>query len=223
MFTGLVETLGTVRSINSDGRDKPGRSPTIGRSLIGRSLTIAAPAFAAELAAGESVAVNGACLTVVDHDAETFLVQAGPETLRCTNVGELAPGDRVNLERSLRVGDRLGGHWVQGHVDGLGHIAERIRQGDWELIWFACPAHLAQQMAPKGSVAVDGVSLTLVEVSGDRFSVALIPHTLANTTLGFKPPGAAVNLETDILAKYVWKCLRGGGVTLETLREAGFA
>lgn len=207
MFTGLVETLGVVRRVTADG--------------AGRTLTVAAPAFAAELDVGESVAVNGACLTVTAHDAETCTFQAGPETLRRTNLGDLAAGDRVNLERSLRVGDRLGGHWVQGHVDGVGRIAERLRQGDWELFWFACPAGLARQLVPKGSVAVDGVSLTLVDVAADRFSVALIPHTLALTTLGFKPPGAAVNLETDILAKYVWKCLHGG-VTPETLRDAGF-
>src|SRR5207237_6718156 len=120
-------------------------------------------------------------------------------------LGELAPGDGVNLERSVRVGDRLGGHFVQGHVDGLGRIAERLRQGEWETVWFSCPAELAAQMVPKGSVAVDGVSLTLVDVAADRFSAALIPHTLAATTLGFKRPGAAVNLETDLIGKYVSK------------------
>lgn len=208
MFTGLVETLGTVRRVEADG--------------AGRHLVIAAPGLTAELAIGESVAVNGACLTVVERDAETCRFQAGPETLRRTNLGELMPGDRINLERALRVGDRLGGHLVQGHVDGLGRIAERYRQGEWEMVWFGCAAALAGQMVAKGSVAVDGVSLTLVDVTADRFSVALIPHTLAQTTLGFKQPGAAVNLETDLLAKYVWKCLRGGGVTLETLRQAGF-
>src|SRR5207245_740969 len=117
---------------------------------------------------------------------------------------------------------RLGGHLVQGHVDGLGRVAERICQGNWELVWFDCPAELAAQMVPKGSVAVDGVSLTLVDVAADRFSVALIPHTLASTTLGFKQAGTWVNLETDLLAKYVWKYLHAGGVTLQTLREAGF-
>jgi riboflavin synthase len=207
MFTGLVEALGTVRRSHHDGS--------------GRHLVIAAPSIAAALAVGESVAVNGACLTVVERDAETCRFQAGPETLRRTNLGELAPGDRVNLERSLRLSDRLGGHLVQGHVDGLGHIAERIRQGEWELLWLDCPAELARQMVAKGSVAVDGVSLTLVDVTADRFSVALIPHTLANTTLGFKRPGASVNLETDLLAKYVWKWLQGGGVTLEALQQAG--
>jgi riboflavin synthase len=122
----------------------------------------------------------------------------------------------------LRLADRLGGHLVQGHVDGLGRIAECRQQGEWHLYWFSCPAELALQMVPKGSVAVDGVSLTLVEVTAERFSIALIPHTLTHTTLGFKRPGATVNLETDLLAKYVWKCLRGGGVTWDALRQAGF-
>jgi riboflavin synthase len=194
MFTGLVEALGVVRAVEPDG--------------AGRQLVITEPGIAAELALGESVAVNGACLTVVERDRETFRFQAGPETLRCTNLGELVPGDRVNLERSLRVGDRLGGHIVQGHIDGVGQIASRQAQGEWETVWFRCPAELAAQMVPKGSVAVDGVSLTLVEVQADRFSVALIPHTLAHTTLGFKAVGATVNLETDLFAKYVGKCLQ---------------
>jgi riboflavin synthase len=207
MFTGLVEALAPVERVEAEGD---------GRALV------VAPPFAAELTLGESVAINGACLTVVAHDARTCRFQAGPETLRRTNLGELRPGERVNLERALRVGDRLGGHLVQGHVDGLGRIASRRRQGEWEVVWFSCQAELAAQMVPKGSVTVDGVSLTVVDVTADGFSVALIPHTLAQTTLGFKQPGASVNLETDVLAKYVWKCLRGGGVTTETLREAGF-
>jgi riboflavin synthase len=197
MFTGLVECLGTVTRVEDDGAG-------------GRHLLIAAPDIAAELTVGESVAINGACLTVVEltnHQAARF--QAGPETLRRTNLGELQPGDRVNLERALRLSDRLGGHLVQGHIDGIGRIAERQRQGDWEMVWFTCPPELAVQMVPKGSVAVDGVSLTLVDVAADRFSVALIPHTLANTTLGFKQPGAAVNLETDLIAKYLWKWRSG--------------
>lgn len=207
MFTGLVEALAPVERVEAEGD--------------GRALVVAAP-FAAELAPGESVAVNGACLTVVARDARACRFQAGPETLRRTNLGELSPGDRVNLERALRVGDRLGGHLVQGHVDGLGRVASRRRQGEWEVVWFSCPAELAAQMVPKGSVTVDGVSLTVVDVTADGFSVALIPHTLGHTTLGFKPPGASVNLETDVLAKYVWKCLRGGGVTPDTLQRAGF-
>ncbi len=194
MLTGLVEALGTVRRCEPDGAG-------------GKRLEIAEARLAPELALGESVAVNGACLTVIDRAAETFSFQAGPETLLRTNLGELAPGDRVNLERALRLGDRLGGHIVQGHIDGLGRIAERRRAGDWELIWFNCPTELARLMVPKGSVAVDGVSLTLVDVEAERFSVALIPHTLASTTLGTKPVGASVNLEADLLAKYVAKLI----------------
>ena len=193
MFTGLIETLGTIERAEPAGP--------------GRDLWIGAPKLAADLCVGDSVAVNGCCLTVVSHDTRTSRFQAGPETLARTNLGELVPGDRVNLERSLRLADRLGGHLVQGHIDGVGRIAERGREGDWELFWITCPDNLAVQMVPKGSVAVDGVSLTLVEVEAARFSVALIPHTLLHTTLGFKQPGAAVNLETDLLAKYVWKYL----------------
>lgn len=194
MFTGLVESLGSVRGLDSDG--------------AGRHLVIAEPSIAPHLALGESVAVNGACLTVVQQAGDTFRFQVGPETLERTNLGELAVGDTVNLERSLRMGDRLGGHLVQGHIDGLGRIRHRERQGDWEKIEFQCPPTLAAQMVSKGSVAVDGISLTLVDVKQDGFSVALIPHTLAVTTLGRKQVGATVNLETDLLAKYVWKCLQ---------------
>ena len=197
MFTGLVEVLGTVRDLVFDG--------------AGCQLTVSAPEFAAELSLGESIAVNGACLTVVERDASAFSFQVGPETLLRTDLGALRAGDRVNLERALRVGDRLGGHLVQGHVDGLGTVDRRERDGDWVTVWFRCPRELAAQMVSKGSVAVDGVSLTLVDVTGDGFSVALIPHTLAHSTLGFKPAGASVNLETDLLAKYVWKCLQAGG------------
>jgi riboflavin synthase len=208
MFTGLIQTLGTVSRIESEG--------------AGKTLLIAAPLLVHELTIGESVAVNGACLTVVQRDEESCSFQAGPETLRRTNLGTLAPGDRVNLERALRLNDRVGGHLVQGHVDGIGRIQERQTQGEWDLVWFSCPAELAGQMVAKGSVAVDGVSLTLVDVSSDRFSIALIPHTLANTSLGFKKPGALVNLETDLLAKYVFKYLTGAGLTRETLQAAGF-
>jgi riboflavin synthase len=195
MFTGLVETLGLVEQIVPEGP--------------GRRLVLSAPSLIDGSHVGDSIAINGACLTVVEIAGQILSFQAGPETLRLTNLGELRPGDRVNLERSLKVGDRLGGHVVQGHVDGLGHIAERRREGEWEFVAFSCPAALAEQMVPKGSVAVDGISLTLVEVGPERFSLALIPHTLDVTTLGFKKVGDSVNLETDILAKYVWKCLRG--------------
>ncbi len=193
MFTGLVESLGNVQAVRSEGP--------------GRRIAVVAPSLLDDLKLGDSVAVNGCCLTVVDLSGDGFSFEVGPETLRLTNLGELQVGDRVNLERSLRLADRLGGHLVTGHVDGIGRIRERRREGDWESVWFSCDPALAGQMVPKGSAAVDGISLTLVEVRIDGFSVALIPHTLAVTTLGFKSVGASVNLETDLLAKYVWKCL----------------
>jgi riboflavin synthase len=193
MFTGLVEALGTVRRLEPAGP--------------GKRLEIDEPRLARELVLGQSVAVNGACLTVIEPSDAAFRFELAPETLSRTNLGALEPGDRVNLERSLRLGDRLDGHLVQGHVDGLGQVAERQRWGEWEVVWFRCAVDLASQMVPKGSVAVDGVSLTLVEVQQDCFSVALIPHTLAHTTLGFKTVGAAVNLETDLFGKFVWKYL----------------
>lgn len=194
MFTGLVEALGTVRTAADDDHG-------------GKVLTIHEATLAPQLALGESVAVNGACLTVVERDADSFRFEVGPETLLRTNLGALRAGGRVNLERSLRVGDRLGGHFVQGHIDGVGTIAERVKQGEWETVRFACPADVTRLMVPKGSIAVDGVSLTLVEVGADWFTVMLIPHTLANTTLGSKKVGEPVNLEADMLAKHVAKLL----------------
>lgn len=193
MFTGLIEFLGTVRARESDDP--------------GLRLTVAEPALACEVTVGQSVAVNGACLTVVERSDEAFVFQLAPETLRCTNLGQLQPGDPVNLERARRLGDRLDGHLVQGHVDGLGQVAERHVSMGWETMVFRCSPELARQMVAKGSVAVDGISLTVVEVGFDRFSVALIPHTLQHTTLGKKSTGAAVNIETDLLAKYVEKFL----------------
>ncbi len=153
--------------------------------------------------------MNGACLTVVEKSGDRLHFQAGPETLAKTNLGELKPGDAVNLERPLAVSDRLDGHFVQGHVDGIGQIDERVAEGDWEMVSFSCSPDLTAQMVAKGSVAVDGISLTLVDVDTGRFSVALIPHTLSHTTLGRKKPGDSVNIETDLLAKYVHKYLSG--------------
>ncbi len=195
MFTGLVEAMGVVARISAERG--------------GTRIALAEPRLAAESKIGDSIAVGGVCLTVVERGPNSLAFEAGPETLARTNLGELRVGDRVNLERALAVGDRLGGHMVQGHVDGMGRIAKRDRQGDWETIWFSCPPILTRSMVPKGSITVDGVSLTLVEVAADRFSVALIPHTLAATTLGTKPVGAHVNLETDIISKHVVKYLEG--------------
>jgi riboflavin synthase len=196
MFTGLVEDLGLVRHCHPKD--------------AGMELVVASPLFA-DLSLGHSVAINGACLTVAGRHGADCAFQVGPETLRRTNLAELGPGDRVNLERALRLADRLGGHFVQGHVDGTGSIIERRLEGEWQTIWFRCPADLIAQMVAKGSVAVDGVSLTLVEVLEDCCSIALIPQTLQRTTLGFKVVGDRVNIETDILGKYVARLLRAAG------------
>ncbi|MFM8273433.1 MAG: riboflavin synthase [Gemmata sp.] len=194
MFTGLVQSLGTVAGV-TDARG-------------GRRLRVSEPAVAPALQPGESVAVCGACLTVVAHDALTFDFEVGPETLLKTSLGKLAVGDRVNLERSLRVGDALGGHFVTGHVDCVGAVLEEAVAGEWLTVWFGFPPTFAELLVPKGSIAVDGVSLTVVDVRADRFSVMLIPHTRAHTTLGTKKPGDPVNLEFDLLAKHVQKLVR---------------
>jgi len=199
MFTGLVQSLAEVVALAEEGP--------------GVRLAVRDEALADASDLGDSVCVNGCCLTVVavEHDAVVF--QAGSETLSRTNLGELGPGDRVNLEPSLQAGDPLGGHYVTGHVDCLGTVDAIEPEGDWAKYWFAVPAAQARQMASKGSVAVDGVSLTLVDVEdtpgGGRFSVALIPHTLSVTTLGARQPGDRVNIETDVLAKYVERQLAG--------------
>jgi len=189
MFTGLVELCAAVQSVLPEPP--------------GRRLVVAAPLYRGECELGESIAVNGCCLTVVEIAGELLHFQAGPETLSRTNLRELTAGARVNLERSLRMGDRLGGHLVTGHIDGLGTVAERIDEGEWSTFWVTAPPALLRQMAGKGSISVDGVSLTLVDVNAERFSVQLIPHTLSVTTLGQRRAGDSVNLETDLLAKYV--------------------
>jgi riboflavin synthase len=196
MFTGLVEGLGTVTEVVSEPAGirlivEPPTEMTAGKSC----------------ALGDSVAVNGCCLTVVGLEDGRWAFQAGTETLSKTSLGRLQAGDPVNLERSLPVNGRLGGHFVQGHVDGVGTVDAIEREGDWISMWFRVPQALTALMVPKGSVAVDGVSLTLVHVESDRFSIALIPHTLEVTTLGQRKVRDPVNIETDILGKYVQKLL----------------
>jgi len=193
MFSGIVEALGTVAEL----RPEP----------PGCRLIIREPKIAAETAVADSISVNGCCLTVVETDDETMAFEAGPETLARTNLGDLQPGGPVNLERALMVGERLGGHFVSGHIDGVGTLLERRDLGDWSNFYFSVPRRLAAQMASKGSITVDGVSLTIVDSEPDRFSVALIPYTLAVTTLGPLRVGGKVNLETDLLAKYVQRLL----------------
>ncbi|MGC1274115.1 MAG: riboflavin synthase [Planctomycetaceae bacterium] len=204
MFTGLVEGIGILRAVESAADDV--------------RLTIAVPATMSAddgCRVGDSVAINGCCLTAVAVDGERWSFQAGSETLSKTNLGRLAAGDAVNLERALPATGRFGGHIVQGHVDGVGTIRSIVPHGDWIDMTFTLPASLAAQLVPKGSICVDGISLTVVEATPDGFSVALIPQTLASTTLGQRSPGDAVNIETEILGKYVQKLLaaRFGGVS----------
>ncbi|HBT76276.1 MAG TPA: riboflavin synthase [Planctomycetaceae bacterium] len=193
MFSGIVEALGRTAAIISEPP--------------GVRLVIDEPTVAATTKVADSVAVNGCCLTVVGMEGTTMAFQAGPETLARTNLGELVVGSPVNLERALALGDRLGGHFVSGHIDGQATLVKIDDHGDWMDYYFSVPRELAVQMASKGSVAVDGVSLTLVRCDHDLFSVALIPYTLRVTTLGARKIGDKVNIETDILAKYVQRLI----------------
>ena len=192
MFTGLVEGQGSVRLIAS--------------LPVGLRFTIAPDVqcfSASEVRIGDSISICGCCLTVVAIGTDSLDFEAGEETLAKTNLGRMQFGSRVNLERSLRADARLGGHFVQGHVDGTATVSEICRNGDWIDMWFAVsPEHL-RLLVSKGSVAVDGISLTVVNVTPDQFSVALIPHTLQMTTLGSVGVGDVVNIENDILGKYV--------------------
>jgi len=194
MFTGLVEARGTVQLLEQSG------------SSIDLTLEIS-ELITNDAHIGDSVAINGCCLTVVEISAGSLKFQAGSETLAKTNLGQLSEGDQVNIERPLAANARLGGHFVQGHVDGVGSIQSIDRDGEWITMWFTVPEELALQMVPKGSVTVDGISLTIVDCQPTAFSIALIPHTLEVTTLGQKRVGSVVNIETDILGKYVQKLI----------------
>ena len=193
MFTGLVEMLGSVVAVIPE---PPGVRLVVDAGTIGRDATL-----------GESICTSGCCLSVVRIDGPRVEFQLGPETLSRTTLGGLVAGSPVNLERSMRPSDRLGGHLVTGHVDGLGRLESRAVAGDWVTCRFSAPAALLGQMAAKGSVAIDGVSLTVVDVDAATFGVALIPHTLACTTLGRLAAGDRVNLETDLVFKYVARWL----------------
>jgi riboflavin synthase len=189
MFTGIVRERGRVAAL--DG------------GHTGVRLRIAAPETAAGVALGDSVAVGGVCLTVVAIDGAELSFDAVPETLSRTALGRLELGDGVNIEPALRVGEPLGGHVVQGHVDGVGRVRSAEPEGDGKRIWVDAPAEVVRYCVEKGSIALDGVSLTVAALDGAGFAVALIPHTLAETTLGSLAPGDEVNLEIDVLAKYV--------------------
>ena len=199
MFTGIVEELGWVERMDRRGE--------------GAHLRVRCKKVMEGSKEGSSIAVNGVCLTAVDLDPESFSADLAPETIRRSNLGALRAGSRVNLERPLSMSDRLSGHIVQGHVDGTGHVVVRTPAEHWEVVRIALPMALARYVVEKGSITVDGVSLTVSAVGHDWFEVSLIPTTLELTTLGRAQVGTHVNLEVDIIAKYVERLMSGGEPT----------
>ena len=206
MFTGIVEELGRVVAIEEQGD--------------ACRLTIAADVVLEDVQLGDSIAVNGCCLTVVstgstDAGTPTWTADVMQETLNKTSLTGIGPGDKVNLERAVTPQTRLGGHIVQGHVDGTGRVLRRTPSEHWTVVEISLPEHLSRYLVDKGSITVDGVSLTVVEAGADSFTISLIPETLARTTLGFREVGGVVNLEADVLAKHVEKLLQStqNGVT----------
>jgi len=200
VFTGIVEELGRVEHIEQ-------QSDAV-------RLTVRATTVLEDAGLGDSICVNGCCLTVVStgstdgRTVDTWTADVMAETLAKTGLGSLAPGDQVNLERAVTAGTRLGGHLVQGHVDAVGHVVRREPGEHWDVVTISMPRDLAPYLVDKGSVTVDGVSLTVVEAGEDAFTVSLIPETLRRTTLGFRAPGDAVNLEVDVIGKYVARQLQ---------------
>jgi len=215
MFTGLIESVGTVRSFRQQGDST---QLQIESSLVNNDLQL-----------GESIAVNGACLTVVKWDKNSFTVDVSPETLACTTLGTLQMNQSVNLERALRLSDRLGGHLVSGHIDCIATIKRRFRDKNAIRFEFAIDNDAIRYIVEKGSVAIDGISLTVNNVEGDVFSVAVIPHSLEKTTLIHCREGMKVNIETDLIGRYVERLLPGrketpvqSGVDLDFLAKNGF-
>lgn len=211
MFTGLVEELGVVRQL---------RRGTVNR------LTVGSERVASDVTAGDSVAVSGVCLTVTEVGHGEISFDTVPETVARSTIGGLEPGDKVNLEASLRAGEMIGGHFVQGHVDGVGIVKSVRTLAESALIRLSAPREVMRFVVEKGSIAVDGVSLTIADCDESGFVVAVIPHTLEVTTLGLKRPGDRVNLEADVLGKYVEKFVSGRGgansITEDLLRDSGF-
>jgi riboflavin synthase len=214
MFTGLIEDLGTLQEIRT-ATDQARLTVTTGLPMT-------------ELTLGESIAINGVCLTVTGFGDGAFSADVSPETLDCTTMGSLSRGARVNLERALRLSDRLGGHLVTGHIDGKAHIVERRQEGNVWRFSFQTDATVSSLLVAKGSITIDGISLTVNEVKEDTFSLAIIPHTLAMTTLQDRRIGDEVNVETDLIGKYVARFLQDGtsskpqSVTMDLLAKHGF-
>ena len=212
MFTGIVETVGTIARVERRGELKV--------------LTVHCPEVLDDVHLGDSIALNGACQTVVRFDDTTFDVEAGPETLRLTTLDSWRSGHRVNVERSLQIGARLGGHWVLGHVDGVTTLLERRDGTETTELRFRLLPDLAPQIARKGSITIDGISLTVTDVTADSFGLAIIPFTLQHTTLNERRVGDPINIETDVLAKYVARlhegAAAGGGLDMSLLAQAGF-
>jgi len=214
VFTGLIEEMGKIERLV--------KGPQSAR------LTVAAQLVPEGLRVGDSVAVNGVCLTVTAPGQRAFTADVMAETLARSNLGQLVPGEQVNLERALRFGDRVGGHLVSGHVDGVGSITRKEQHDIAVVVTVAAPGEVLRYVASKGSVAVDGISLTVVAVQEDWFSVSLIPHTYRNTTLGGKENGAPVNLEVDVLARYIERFVSSrpqpgqSAITGDFLREHGY-
>lgn len=211
MFTGLIEEVGTIRTMTQAG--------------LAMQLTIACDKVLQGTALGDSIAVNGICLTVTHLGSDHFTADVMPETIKRTNLSRLTHGASVNLERAIAAGQRMGGHFVQGHVDGIGKLTERRPYENAILFRFQVPADLAQYMIEKGSIAVNGISLTIVETGADFFTVSVIPHTLAQTQLQKAVTGDWVNIECDMIGKYIAKFINKGtssSLTMEKLVEAGF-
>jgi len=201
MFTGIVEELGEIVAIE--------------RGTDSAVLTVRGPLVTSDATAGASIAVNGVCLTVVEHDGQTFSVDVMAETLNRSSLGSLRAGSEVNLERAMAASARFGGHIVQGHVDGTAHILARLPGENWEVVQLTLPPEVSRYVVEKGSITVDGISLTVSAITDDTFSVSLIPTTLDRTTLGHKAVGDPVNLEVDVIAKYVERLLTHPGTNAE--------
>ena len=198
MFTGIIQGLGRVEKISAVKGNGKAAQMTVDLGRLAKGLKI-----------GDSVSINGACLTVVGIKNDKTTFEMIGETMKKTALGSLTRGDMVNIERSLRVGDTIDGHFVLGHVDGIGTIIEKVKQKNQTNLWIKIDKKLIKYVVPKGSIAIDGISLTVVDVLKDKISVALIPHTLAVTTLGIKAKGSKVNVEIDLLGKYARKILTG--------------